>query len=396
MASNRRILHLDLDSFFCAVEEIRDPTLKGFPFAVGGRPEERGVVASCSYVARTYGIRSATPMARAIKLCPQLIIIPGHYKEYAKFSSSVMEFAHNLSQFVEQISIDEAFIDITDIPSPVEEIATQLQRQINNELDLPCSIGVASNKLVAKIATETAKATSRDKDKPPNAIQVVESGFEAAFLAPMPVQMLWGVGPKTSQKLVESGFSTIGDLAQATEVNLIELFGKFGHELSRQAKGIDERPIITNRTLKSISQETTFPSDVSDPVQLNQIIESLSGEVSKRLSARHLEGKTIKIKIRLPDFTLINRQLTLNQPTNQRDPITTAASRLFNQVWKSGQPIRLIGVGVSGVTPQQLSLWDIESQNRLDEKEIKKLAAVSTLRERFGEKIIFQGNEFNK
>jgi DNA polymerase IV len=389
-------MHIDLDAFFCAVEEIRDPSLKGKPFAVGGRPDERGVVASCSYTARSFGIRSAMPMSRAVKLCPQLIIISGHYAEYAKYSRQVMELVANLTPLIEQISIDEAFIDITEIPNPEEEIAKKLQTQINDDLDLPCSIGLASNKLMAKIATENAKAASKHKDLPPNAIQIVASGHEAAFLAPMPVQILWGVGPKTSQKLVDSGFKTIGDLAKAPEKLLIQYFGKLGHDLYRQANGIDDRPISTNHSIKSISQETTFPSDVSDPIVLNQVIASLSVEVSRRLLRRHLEAKTIKIKIRWPDFTTISRQITLNESTNQRDIISNSASQLFKQLWKPGQPVRLIGVGVSGVAAQQLRLWDINNQKRPQEKEEKLKEVVEELRGRFGGSVIVLGSELER
>jgi len=396
MAAARKIMHIDLDAFFCAVEEIREPSLKGKPFAVGGRPEERGVVASCSYTARTFGIRSAMPMARAVKLCPDLIIIHGHYADYASHSRRVMAILNEFTALIEQISIDEAFLDLTDIPVPLEELAHTIQARINHELLLPCSIGAATNKLVAKIATEYAKANSTIKDSPPNAIHIVEPGREAAFLAPLPVEMLWGVGPKTARHLIQLGFKTIGDLAKAPEKELIESFGKMGYELSRRARGIDDRPLSTSHTLKSISQETTFSADISDPEVLEKVIKTLADEVSVRLQRTHLEAKTIRIKVRWPDFTTISRQTTLQHPTSQKDLITDKASGLFRQVWKPGRSVRLLGVGVSQLQPHQLRLWGDEPQVRNVEKEQRLNAVMDDLRSRFGERIIAPASDLDR
>lgn len=395
MSAARKIMHIDLDAFFCAVEELREPSLKGKPFAVGGRPEARGVVASCSYTARTFGIRSAMPMARAVKLCPELVIIHSHFADYANYSRRVLAILHELTPLIEPISIDEAFLDLTDLPEPGAQVARNLQARINNELLLPCSIGLATNKLVAKIATEYAKATSPIKDSPPNAIHIVEPGREAAFLAPLPVEMLWGVGPKTAQNLIRMGFKTIGDLARASENELIESFGKIGYELSRRARGIDDRPLTTTHTLKSISQETTFSSDISDPEVLEKVIVTLANEVSQRLQRKHLEAKTIKIKVRWPDFTTISRQTTLRHPTNQKDLISGTASSLFRQVWKQGRSVRLLGVGVSGLQAQQMRLWGDESQVRDMEREARLNAVLEDLRDRYGDRIIAMGSEYD-
>jgi DNA polymerase-4 len=205
----RTILHLDLDAFFCAVEETRNPALRGKAFAVGGQPNERGVVASCSYAARKMGVRSAMPMSRAIRLCPGLIIVSSHHRIYGEVSRQVMEILHNTTGLVEQISIDEAFLDISDIRDQAERVARGLQARIRSELHLPSSIGIASNKLVAKIATEVGKAAALPRiqapgvAEPPNAVTVVPDGEEAAFLSPLPSDMLWGVGPKTFQRLAD-------------------------------------------------------------------------------------------------------------------------------------------------------------------------------------------------
>ncbi len=200
MKPTRRIIHLDLDAFYCAVEEQRDPSLIGKPFAVGGQPDQRGVVSSCSYAARAHGVRSAMPMRTALNLCPELLIVSSHFSAYRAASQQVMKRLRSLTPLVEQISIDEAFLEVTDLPDPVKEIAHRLQDGIRGDLNLPCSLGIATNKLVAKIATDVGKMAVK-KGVSPNAITIVPPGEEAAFLAPLPVRMLWGVGPKTAEKL---------------------------------------------------------------------------------------------------------------------------------------------------------------------------------------------------
>lgn len=392
----RTILHLDLDAFFCAVEEIQNPSLRGKPFAVGGKPNERGVVASCSYAARKLGVRSAMPMSRAVRLCPGLIIVPGRHRLYGEVSKKVMDILHSQSGLVEQISIDEAFLDISDLRDDPERFARGLQARIRDELHLPCSIGVASNKLVAKIATEVGKTAAlkrikeRDVAEPPNAVTVVPYGEEAAFLAPLPVEMLWGVGPKTAQRLSALGIHTIGELAQRHESELVRLFGENGRDLSRHAQGIDNRPLVTERETKSVSQETTFAVDVVSERRLEKTLREQAAEVARQLRREHLAGRTVKLKIRWPDFTTLTRQTTLPTPTDLEDEITANALRLMQQVRKPNQPVRLIGVGVSGLGPpvRQLGLWekDTEKLRRLQ-------AAVDTLQEKYGREVIHRGEE---
>jgi len=384
----RKILHLDLDAFFCAVEEQRDPTLIGRPFAVGGKPNERGVVASCSYAARKFGVRSAMPMARALQLCPKLVIVSSHHGVYSEISRQVMDKLKQVTLSVEQISIDEAFLDVTDSPKPGEVQAKQIQKSIQDELGLPCSLGVATNKLLAKTANDVGKAAARGSG-PPNAITVVPPGEEASFLAPLPVDALWGIGPKTAARLEEIGLRTIGDLAKLPELELIRMFGKSGHDLAERARGIDNRPIVTEHETKSISQETTFARDVLDGRVLRKTLLEQSESVGQRLRAANLCGATIKLKIRWPDFTTLTRQQTLDHSTDQDQEIFTAVEELFNKVWQKGKPVRLIGVGVSGLGPpiRQLSLWDydFEKERRLQE-------AVDILRQRFGSQVIQRGS----
>ena len=377
---SRKILHLDLDAFFCAVEEQRDASLVGKPFAVGGRPETRGVVASCSYAARRFGVHSAMPMTRALKLCPKLIIVSSRHGVYSNVSEQVMKRLRQITPLVEQISIDEAFMDVTNLPDSGETIARRLQATIQEELGLPCSLGVATNKLLAKIATDVGKSAAR-KGSPPNAVTVVPPGEEAAFLAPLPVQALWGVGPKTAERFKEIGVSTIGDIAQIATDELVRMFGKNGYDLASHARGIDDRPIVIERQIKSISQETTFARDVRDGPMLRRTLTELSESVGRRLRESALTATTVRLKIRWPDFTTHTRQMTLSNPTDQDAEINNAASQLFEKVWKHGRPVRLIGIGVSGLgsPARQLSFWDEKSQ-----KERRLLEAMDQLRQRYG------------
>lgn len=390
----RKILHIDLDAFFCAVEENQNPSLRGKAFAVGGRPEERGVVASCSYGARRMGVRSAMPMGKALQLCRGLIIVPSRHHLYGDVSRQVMGILHQQTPLVEQISIDEAFLDVSDIQESPERFGRGLQARIRDELHLPSSIGVAPNKLLAKLATEVGKSLALQRIKaeglvePPNALTIVGFGEEAAFLDPLPVDMLWGVGPKTSARLTELGIHTIGELAKWPESELIRLFGENGRDLARHSKGIDDRPIVTERETKSISQEVTFSKDVRDDKVLEQTVREQSTEVARQLRKNNLAGRTIKLKIRWPDFTTLTRQTTLNDPTDQDDIIIRTALELLRTVRKPNQAVRLIGVGVSGLGApiRQLGLWDmdVDRARRLQQ-------AMDTLNEKYGRDVIHKG-----
>ena len=381
------ILHLDLDAFFCAVEEIRDPALRGKAFAVGGKPNERGVIASCSYAARQFGVRSAMPMAHALRLCPNLIIVSSRHGVYSEVSKQVMTRLHDLTSSVEQISIDEAFLDISGLNETSENIARRLQTGIRDDLGLSCSIGIASNKLVAKIATEVGKKAAKGSG-PPFGLTIVPVGEEAAFLAPLPAEMLWGVGPKTSTRLTELGIHTIGDIAKWPENEMFRLFGENGRDLARHARGQDDRPIVTEHETKSISQETTFSRDVRDDKILEKTLREHSAQVGRRLRESNLAGTTIKLKIRWPDFTTLTRQTTLEHSTDQSKEIMKVALSLMRTVLKPGQAVRLIGVGVSGLRSpiRQLTLWDAGS-----EKSRRFQEAVNELREKYGDKVIHQG-----
>ena len=405
----RTILHIDLDAFFCAVEETRNPGLRGKAFAVGGKPEERGVVASCSYAARRMGVRSAMPMGKALRLCPGLIIVPSRHGLYSEISQQVMKRLHDLTPLVEQISIDEAFLDISDMPEEPEGIARKLQARIRDELQLPCSIGIASNKMVAKIATEVGKSLAlreikeMGEVKPPNAVTMVPFGEEAVFLSPLPAEMLWGVGPKTSARLTELGIYTIGDIAGWPESEMIRMFGENGRDLARHSRGIDDRPITTEHETKSISQEITFSRDVRDDKILAKTLHEQSIEVARQLQKNDLAGSTIKLKIRWPDFTTLTRQTTLHHRTDQEEEIEKAALELLRSVRKPNQAVRLIGVGVTGLGQpiRQLGLWDTGERSEArrsatvkmnSEKERKLQQLLEELQEKYGKGVIKRGN----
>ncbi len=387
MMAYRQIIHLDLDAFFCAVEEKLDPSLRGVPFAVGGSPEGRGVVSSCSYAARVFGIHSAMPMAQAIRQCPDLVIASSHFKDYRQASHHVMAKLHAITPLVEQISIDEAFLDVTGIEGQAEDIGRGLQQEILTALGLPNSLGIASNKLVAKIATDVGK-TRDPKGMPPNAITVVPPGQEAAFLAPLAIRMLWGVGPKTAEKLAEVGVKTIGDLAAIDQVELMRRFGKVGYDLSQRALGIDNHPVITEHKAKSISQEATYARDIATETTLLDTLSRQSRHLSAQLSRQGLTARTVKIKLRWPNFETLTRQITLDHPTDQPDIIFKAARDLFHNVWHRGERVRLLGVGVTGfdASSRQLGLWDPEWRK---EEKIQDLLA--EVKERYGEEVLRRG-----
>ncbi|MGA2110851.1 MAG: DNA polymerase IV [Anaerolineales bacterium] len=385
----RKIIHVDLDAFFCAVEELRNPSLRGKPFAVGGRPEGRGVVASCSYAARRYGVRSAMPMARAVKLCRDLIIVSSRHSVYGEVSERVMERLGDVTAVMEPLSIDEAFLDVSDLAEAGEQIAHGIQRRIRNELGLPCSLGVATNKLVAKIATDVGKGAARGAS-PPNAITVVPPGSEAAFLAPLPIEALWGVGPKTAAKLHELGIDRIGDLARLSERELVARHGTIGHDFWERSRGIDDRPVEAQREIKSVSQEETFAQDLRDGQALCRILRSQAEGVAGRLRQEERLGLTVHLKLRWPDFTTLSRQSTLAHPTDQDQEVYQAALALFERAWSNGRAVRLIGVGVSHLTSavHQLSLWEADS-----EKARRLNAAIDEIRERFGRNVIERGSD---
>jgi len=388
----RKILHLDLDAFFCAVEELLDPSLKGKAFAVGGNPKSRGVVSSCSYPARLRGVHSAMPMGRALALCPDLIVVHHRFGVYSETSDKVMDILRDFTPLFQQVSVDEAFMDVSDLPQPIAAIARDMQQRIDRELHLPCSIGASTNKLVAKVANDFGKSRVRT-GKAPRQITVVPPGAEADFLAPLDVQALWGIGPKTAQRLHSRGIHSIGQLAELPLAELEPFFGKNAAEVQESARGIDRSPVHSGHEVKSISNEVTFARDTSDLRELLGTLRRLSDKVGYRMRQAGLMGSVAQIKLRYEDFTTLTRQRALPSTTNLDDEIYAAVEKLFLDNLTLGREVRLVGVGVSQLSEpfQQLELWD----DTRSQKEQLALA-IDALKEKYGNNIITRGSQVKK
>jgi len=336
------ILHADFDAFYASVEQRDNPTLRGKPVVVGGDPETRGVVAAASYEVREFGVRSAMPMKTAMRLCPHAIHVPPRFEVYRDVSRQVMEMFRVVTPLVEPLSLDEAFLDVTnrvDDEWTPEKIARGLKGRIKKLTALTISIGVASSKSVAKIAS--------DMDKP-DGLTVVAPGTEREFLAPLPVGRLWGIGPKTQERLALEGITTIGQLAEQTADWFAAQFGKTGAFFRDLSSGVDDRPVILERRRKSLSAETTLAVDSGDAEQLAEIVERLSARVGAQLERSDLSGRTVKLKLRLEDFTTFTRQVTLDSPISSSSEVGQAAAEMLRRELAPDRRFRLIGVGVSG------------------------------------------------
>lgn len=375
------ILHLDLDSFFVSVERLYRPDLVGKPVLVGGAGA-RGVVSSASYEARQFGCRSAMPMAQAIKLCPQAIVVPASHGRYGEYSGRVMRILEAVTPLVEKVSVDEAFLDVAGCEQlfgqPLE-IAQMLQRRIWDELTLPASLGVATNKLVAKIASDDAK---------PQGIRVVPSGEEAAYLAPRPVRDIPGIGPMTAQKLQRWDILTIAQLAALERATLVREFGdKQGESLWLKAQGISRSKVEPEQAIKSISHENTFERDVSSRATIERELLEQAEHVAARLRAKALQGRTVTLKLRHADFQTLTRSLTLDAPTDLARPIYEAAVALLVREWRRGMSVRLIGVGVSNLLEHAGYQLDLFTENP-DPRDAKIAETLDHLRARFGKEVV--------
>ena len=341
----RHIIHADLDAFYAAVEVLDNPELRGLPVLVGGRPEGRGVVATASYEARKFGVHSAMPMATAVRQCPDGIIIRPRFDRYREVSAQVMDVFRDVTDVIQPVSLDEAYLDVTaasDDRSPIA-IAIDMKERIAAEVGLTISVGLGTGKCVAKIASDLQK---------PDGLVVVPVGQEAEFLAPLSVSKLVGVGPKSVARLNADGVHTIGQLAEMPDAWFSRQFGKRGASISAHARGIDHDPVQTTREAKSISSETTFPDDPADPSELRAVVERLSGSVAGSLARKGLSGRTVTTKMRLSDFTTFTRQTTLGHSTNDTDAIIATAWTLLERELEPGRAFRLLGVGVSGFTAE--------------------------------------------
>ena len=395
----RTILHVDMDAFYASVELLRRPELAGRPVVVGGAGA-RGVVAAASYEARSYGVHSAMPSLRARRLCPDAVFLAGDHPHYGEVSARLMALFRTVTPLVEPLSLDEAFLDISGtrrLLGPPDEVAAWLRRRVREEEHLSCSVGVASNKFLAKLATNRAKPrASRGGPVEGPGVHVVEQGHELEFLHPLPVGDLWGVGPATLAKLERLGIGTVGDLANTPYAALSTSLGKgAATHLHDLAHGRDERAVVPDSEPKSISHEETFPTDLTSLDQLRPEVLRMSDAVAARLRHHGYRGRTVQLKVRYGDFTTVTRSTTLRTPTDRgTEVLDTAWSMLSLLPVQRG--LRLVGVGVSNLghepIQQQLSLdlgatgdgrggvepghWD--AANR----------AVDAIRERFGAQLV--------
>ncbi len=374
MPKEHTILHVDMDAFFAAVEQRDNPSLRGKPVAVGGSAESRGVVAAASYEARRYGIRSAMPSAEAQQHCPQLILVAPDHTKYRRVSRQIMALLAEYTPLVEQVSVDEAFLDVTGslrLHGSATHIGQQIRQRISQDFQLTASVGIGPNKFAAKLASEQAK---------PDGLLEIEPDQVCEFLAPLPVAALWGVGEATADKLHRLGFTTIGQLQKWDVDELVAQFGKHGRRLAQLAQGRDDSPIQTNRDRKSVSHEQTFAKDTKDRQFLRAKLLELSEQVGHRLRSGQFKGRTVTLKLRFSDFHTITRSTTLAEPTNSDQQIYRAVGDLLAAVNLARRKVRLVGVAVSNLdTGQQPQLLATSSSR---ESEVDK--AMDAVRERFG------------
>ena len=403
------ILHVDMDAFFASVEMLDNPALAGLPLIVGGEGP-RGVVASCSYEARMFGVRSAMPSTEARRHCPHAVFVRGRHERYAEVSDSLQGILRDVTPLVEPIALDEAFLDVSGAVrrlGPPLEIARQIRRRVTDDLHLSCSVGVARTKMLAKLASRAAKPRARPSGIEPGAgVFVVPVDDELAFLHPLPVRALWGVGPRTDERLNRYGIATVADVAAVGRPTLERLLGRaLGAQLAELAWGRDTRTVDPSRALKSVGHEETFAVDEADPLRLRRHAVRMSESVASRLRAAGVAGRTVTVKVRYPDFATITRSRTFERPTASASRIAPAACGLLEQVDVSAG-VRLLGVSVSALSPgttavpEQLSfeaLTDGEGAARprrrsADEATRRELdEAVDAVRRRFGSAVLRAG-----
>lgn len=379
------VFHVDMDAFFVSVEELFDPGLKGKPVIIGGGKTDRGVVSAASYAARKFGVHSALPLRTAAKLCPEGIFLPGHPHRYREYSRKVEGVLREFSPQVEMASVDEAYLDLTGterLHGPPLKAAHALHERMKRETGLNCSIGIAQARMVAKVASDQAK---------PNGVLFVQPGLEAAFLAPLDVRRIPGVGKVMERQLHEMGIRKVGDLARLETEFLRRRFGAWGLALAGKSQGLDagawfEHAFTGEEDPKSVSHEHTFDEDVADARVLETTLARLAEKVGLRLRRHGLHARTIHLKLRYADFTTLTRAHTLNHTTQLDAELITESRALFHRNWKRGEKVRLLGMGVSGLTSHegQLGLLDAERTQRA----IKAQAAADILRRKFGEKTV--------
>jgi DNA polymerase-4 len=385
-AGKRRIiLHIDMNAFYCSVHAAEQPDqYAGKPTAVAGSVELRkGIVVTSSYEARAKGVRTGVTVRQALTACPELIIIPPDFDLYRKYSRGFMRIAGNYTPLVEAVSIDECYLDITgssQFGSPIE-IAETIARRVREELSLPCSIGIAPNKLLAKMASDMRK---------PNAITILRRREVPKLLWGKPCQTLYGIGARTADKLLRLNIRTIGELAGAEESLLNDRFGVYGSWMKRAANGLDDSPVEPlHEAPKSIGHTTTLPADLTDKEQYRRVLLNLADQTTRRLRHQRMMSTTIQITIRDPDMRTITRSFTISIPTDNVQDVYQVACKLMDAHWKEGNPVRLLGITLQNLaskdeTAEQLDLFSYEQKPKND----RLIVAMDTLRDKYGESAI--------
>ncbi|MCX8037184.1 MAG: DNA polymerase IV [Candidatus Sumerlaeia bacterium] len=383
----RWIAHIDMDAFFVEVERRLDPSLAGKPIIVGGDPDGRGVVAACSYETRRFGVRSAMPLRRAKQLCPDALFLRGHPQAYADYSRRVRALLQSYTPLVEMASIDEAYLDLTGterLHGPPPEAVGRILHRIRSEIGLPASAGLAANKLVAKVACDTAK---------PSGFCVVPHGTEAAFLASLPMRQLPGIGPKLEAQLSRYGIATIGDIVALGESTLQTLFGPGGSDLYYRCQGMDDSPVQLAYEARSIGHETTFEQDTGHRPTLERTLSYLAERVARRLRRHRLRARCVTLKLRYGDFQTVTRRMTLAEPTCDDREIYAAARCLLDRAWTRRAWLRLLGISASGLTDAQwqMDLWAGETE----EARAALAAAIDRIKGRYGFDAILRARSFH-
>ncbi len=379
----RRIAHLDMDSFYVSVERVLDPSLCNKPVIVGGS-SDRGVVSSASYEARKFGIHSAMPIRHAQKLCPHAILVSVRGRQYSRASKAVYAILENYAPLIEAMSIDEWYMDLTGterLMGPATEVALSIQKKIKDKLRLPCSMGISSSKLVSKIASDQAK---------PEGIIEVPQGRESAFLAPLPIKVMPGIGSRTRERLSQRGIKTLGDIQNIKPEFLENNLGRHGQDLYHRAQGHDTRPVIAEREApKSIGHETTFSKDTNDMQFLRREIFKLTEKTAARLRAKELAAARITLKIRYSDFDTHTHAAMLKEPSNLNDLIFQTAERILLKNLQQARLVRLVGLSASSLTNSgwQLSLFEQKNRRKME----KLYKSIDRIRNRYGFEIISTG-----
>ena len=351
----RRILHCDMDAFFAAIHVRDQPELRGLPVVVGGDPAGRGVVAAASYPARKFVIHSAMPAAQALRLCPQAVFLRPDFRRYVAESEGIMAIFRDYSPIVQPLSLDEAYLDVTSHLgqfASATQLAVHLRQRVRDETGLTVSVGVAPNKLVAKIASDHRK---------PDGLTVVPPNRVASFLAPLPVRRLHGIGPATERELRDMEVITVADLRNLSLDRLLTRFGSWGRALWEHSRGVDDRPVRTDRVRKSLSTERTFAEDVRDAAEIDSLLAVMAREIADGLRRRQLAAATVTVKVRYPDFTTRTRSTTLPSPTADEATLVRSAHLLVRRTEAARRAVRLLGVGASGLMAcdhEQMELFE--------------------------------------